>query len=227
MNTAELPIQVDADRRVTGALHRPAGGGDPVVAVALAHGAGNDMDHPLLTHLAAGLAGAGHAALRFNFPYREQGRKSPDGQKVLEATWLAAAAALREALEPTVPAVLAAGKSMGGRVASQLAADGRLAVDGLVLLGYPLHAPGKKDRPRDAHLYALTCPLLFFNGTRDSLCDRPTLERVLAAVSAPWELEVIEGGDHSFRLPKGATLSPREVDDQILDVLLRWLDAGW
>ena len=118
---------------------------------------------------------------------------------------------------------MAAGKSLGGRIASQMAAEGDLPVERLIFLGYPLHPPGKKDKVRDAHLYRITIPMLFFAGTRDSLCDMQLLREVLARVAAPWELEVIEGGDHSFQVPKSYAIKPTEIHERILCRTVEWL----
>jgi predicted alpha/beta-hydrolase family hydrolase len=196
------------------------------MGVVLAHGAGNDMNHPLIVSLADGLAEGGFAALRFNFPYREKGRKAPDSQSRLVSTWQSVFAFFRSQCGLTMARIAAAGKSMGGRVASQMAADGFLPADRLIFLGYPLHAPGRKDRLRDAHLYRIRVPMLFFAGTRDSLCDLGLLKGVLQRLDAPWDLEVIEGGNHSFELPKSARTEPAELNARILRRTLSWLSAS-
>ena len=115
------------------------------------------------------------------------------------------------------------GKSMGGRIASQMAAENELPVERLIFLGYPLHAPGKKDRLRDGHLYEISIPMLFFAGTRDQLCDLQLLRQVLSKVNAPWDMEVIEGGDHSFHVPKSYAIDATEIYDQILCRTIEWL----
>jgi predicted alpha/beta-hydrolase family hydrolase len=196
------------------------------IGVILAHGAGNDMENPLIVSLADGLAATGFLTLRFNFPYKEKGRRAPDPQKKLVQTWQQVLRFLQNHSDPGPQKIIAAGKSMGGRVASQMAADGELAADGLVFLGYPLHSPGQKDKLRDAHLYDLRVPLLFFAGTRDTLCDLDLLHKVLKRLKAEWDLEVIEGGDHSFGLPKSAAISQQKVYDQILDRMIDWLNIG-
>jgi hypothetical protein len=115
---------------------------------------------------------------------------------------------------------------MGGRVASQMAADGMLPVEALVFLGYPLHPPGKKDQLRDAHLYRIAAPMLFFAGTRDALCDIDLLKNVLSRLSAPWELETIAGGDHSFDLPKSSGVAAEDVYEKIMKKTDRWLSRA-
>ena len=112
---------------------------------------------------------------------------------------------------------------MGGRVASQMAADGELQADCLIFLGYPLHPPGKKDKLRDVHLYELRVPLLFFTGTRDSFCDLDLLHKVLDRLKTVWDLDVIEGGDHSFGLSKSANVTQQEVYGRILQKMVAWL----
>ena len=191
--------------------------------VILAHGAGNDMEHPLLVSLSQGLADAGYITLRFNFLYREKGLKSPDAQNTLVLAWQSACRFLGEHTRYGTDMIIAAGKSMGGRVASQMVADGLLPVSRLVFLGYPLHPPGNKEKLRDAHLYRIKIPMLFFVGTRDRLCDLGKLKGVLGRLEADWDLKTIEGGDHSFRLPKSVSITRQDVDDRILNKTSEWL----
>ena len=225
MPTESIRIPLEKSRFMEALLDLPDRAGARRTAVILAHGAANDMQEPLLQHLAGGLSRDGFAALRFNFPYRTEGRKNPDSQGVLEAAWLAAAAWLRGRETPSVDRLVAGGKSMGARVVSQLAGAGRLRADGLAFWGYPLHAPGKKHRTRDAHLDAIRSPMLFVTGTRDPFCDLGLLEKVLDRLGSRAALEVIEGGDHSFRLPKEAADRQQAVYDHILDRTLVWLEA--
>ena len=185
--------------------------------IILAHGAGNDLENPLLVFLAEGLAREGVLALRFNFPYMEAGRKIPDKPEVLEATWEAAFTFLTGHPSYRPAFVVAAGKSMGGRIASRAAASGRLPVRGLIFYGYPLHPPGHPEKLRDAHLYSLSIPMFFFEGTRDPFCRLDLLRPVLAKIKAPWKLEIIEGGDHSFEVPKSTGRSREAVYQLILD----------
>ena len=114
---------------------------------------------------------------------------------------------------------------MGGRVASQMVSEGLLSADLLIFLGYPLHPPSKKDKLRDAHLYNIKVPMLFFTGTRDSLCDLDLLKKVLDKLAVPWSLEIIEGGDHSFNVPKYMELTQQEVYDQVLRKTIAWLES--
>jgi predicted alpha/beta-hydrolase family hydrolase len=190
----------------------------------IAHGAGNDKNNPLLTAVADGLADGGTVTLRFNFPYRDKGKKSPDSPKKLVHTWQCAWEYMRRNPRFPVDRIIAAGKSMGGRVASQMVADGQLDVAALLFLGYPLHAPGRKDQLRDAHLYRIGIPMLFFAGTRDPLCDLEKLNRVLDNLKCPHELEIIEGGNHSFTLPRSSSRSEADVHRQIVEKSSAWIN---
>ncbi|WP_133831506.1 alpha/beta family hydrolase [Arthrobacter sp. AG258] len=171
----------------------------PTATVVVTHGAGAGMDHPFLRGFTDALNGLGLATLRFNFPYREAGRKFPDRPPAAIAAWRAAmdtARAQAKANGDSGP-VWAAGKSFGGRMASMAVADG-MAAQGLVYLGYPLHAPGKPEKLRDGHLYGITVPMLFLQGTRDTFATPHILTDVVARIGSNAVLEWVEGGDHSF-----------------------------
>jgi uncharacterized protein len=209
---------------VTVVLDRPPGfvaGKTP--ALVLAPGAGSRLEHPFLEQLATALASE-LLVVRFNFPYQEARRGRPDPTPRLEATyravlhWLAA----QPAHQPGP--LIAGGKSMGGRMGSHLAAAGE-PMAGLALLGYPLHPPGRPDRRRDEHLAAIRCPILFIQGSRDSLCDLALLRPVLDRLAAPHRLVVIPEGDHSFKAPKRAGRSPEEIFALIRDELRGFVAA--
>ena len=226
MKTCYVSIPVGNDKKVSGIVSIPdTYQPSKTIGVILAHGAANDMNNPLIVAAARGLCEEGFLTLRFNFLYKEKERKSPDSQKKLVNTWQCVYRYLKDHPEFTVENVVAAGKSMGGRVASQMAAAGELPVQGLVFLGYPLHAPGKKDKLKDSHLYDINVPLLFFAGTRDSLCDLGLLKKVLARLKVARELEVVDGGDHSFKMLKSADISAEQVHDQIIRKMAAWLKA--
>jgi uncharacterized protein len=222
MKTELITIPIAESEIVSGLLSIPDAEQNDT-GVILAHGAGGDMNNPMLTFLAEGLANAGYLTLRFNFLYREKGKKIPDSQETLYRTWQGAYRFLAEHPGYRPKHIVAAGKSMGGRIASQMVAEKKLPVERLILLGYPLHAPGKKDRLRDGHLHAIPIPMLFFAGTRDQLCDLQLLKPVLSKMSAPWELEVIKGGDHSFHVPKSYSADPAEINELILGRIIEWL----
>ncbi len=192
-------------------------------AVIVAHGAGNDMSNPLLVSFCDQLALAGYLAVRFNFLYKEHGRKAPDRADVLENTWRQVFQFIKDQSGYPLRKIITAGKSMGGRVASQMLAKGSLTSDGMIFLGYPLHPAGNKDKLRDAHLPLIKTPMLFFAGARDPLCDLDLLKRVFKRLGSQAQLEIIEGGDHSFNLPKSSSLSSREVYEIIADRSIRWI----
>jgi hypothetical protein len=217
-----VAIPISENKKISGILSIPDA--DPKDnGVIIAHGAGNDMSHPLLASLAEGLANAGYIALRFNFLYREMSKKNPDNQDLLYLAWQGAYRFLAEHPQYRPKHISAAGKSMGGRIASQLAAERILAFERLIFLGYPLHSPGKKDRLQDSHLYRISAPMFFFAGTKDRLCDLQILNQVLSKLTASWELEVIEGGDHSFHVPKSYAIDPTEVYELIVCKTVEWL----
>ena len=225
MITCNVSIPVGDAERVSAVLLAPDNfDRKKTIGVIFAHGAANDMNNPLIQFVSRGLGQAGYLTLRFNFLYKEKGKKSPDPQAKLVQTWQNVYRFLSSHPKLSSQTIVACGKSMGGRIASQMVAEGELPVNQLIFLGYPLHAPGKKDQLRDAHLYRIQIPMLFFAGTRDTLCDLDRLHMVLDRLSAPWQLEVIEGGDHSFRVPKSHSISQGETYAQILQAVMSWLD---
>jgi predicted alpha/beta-hydrolase family hydrolase len=129
---------------------------------------------------------------------------------------------VRKELAPRT--LIAGGRSMGGRVASMLAADG-CAFDALMLFAYPLHPAGKPEKLRDAHLPGITMPVLCVNGTRDALCGRDLMERALEGVSAPWRMHWVEGADHSFHVLKSSGRSDDDVLAEIGEVSKTWLSG--
>ncbi|MDP9887779.1 alpha/beta hydrolase family protein [Pseudarthrobacter enclensis] len=185
--------------------------GAPTATVVLAHGAGAGMEHPFLRGFCDALNGLGLATLRFNFPYMEAGRKLPDRPPAAIAVWRAAMGAAQAQADANGDRgpVWAAGKSFGGRMASMAVADG-MAAAGLVYLGYPLHAPGKPEKLRDEHLYGLTTPMLFLQGTRDPFATPRILADVVSRIGPNAVLQGVEGGDHSFAVA-GKKRAPDEV----------------
>jgi hypothetical protein len=220
-----VKIEIEPGRAVDGQVELPAAGGEGCRAfVLMAHGAGNDMHEALLTYLADGLASRGCGSLRFNFPYRCEGRGRPDSQRVLERTWRAAVEWARRRPDIETRNLLAGGKSMGARVASQLGAAGQLAVGGFLFWGYPLHAPGKTHQLRDVHLDAIGAPMLFVAGTRDPFCNLDLMQPVVKRLGKRAALEIIEAGDHSFRVPRNAGRSQESVYADILERSYRWIE---
>lgn len=187
--------------------------GDGGTTVIIAHGAGTGKDHPFLTGFADALAADGFSTLRFNFPYVEQGRRMPGPAPHAIATWNAVASFAREA-DPAA-AVWAVGKSYGGRMASMAVADG-MVVNGLAYLGYPLHPPGRPEKPRVEHLPRIAVPQLFVEGTNDPFIQPLTQFDEALATCQDASVEWVEGGGHTFevkgrKLPAdriGASLAP-------------------
>jgi predicted alpha/beta-hydrolase family hydrolase len=219
---SRVSIPVGDKDHTSGILSLP-GKGRKRSAVTIAHGAGNDMNTPLIASFADSLATAGYPVLRFNFLYKERGKKAPDNWDTLTRTWAAAFSYAKGLFGNTIDVWVAAGKSMGGRVASQMVAGGLLPVDRLIFLGYPLHPAGDKEKLRDSHLYRIQSPMLFFAGTRDPLCDMEKLKNVLQQLKTPWQLFVVEGGDHSFHVPKALHKTEQEIFAQIVQKSLEWL----
>jgi uncharacterized protein len=213
MPKAEERLTFDAGKGVvSAAFARPA---RSVGTLAIAHGAGSGLDHPFLVGFSEAMNGEGVATLRFNFPYMEAGRKSPDPAPAAVAAWRAAfdVAAERSGRLP----VFAGGKSYGGRIASMAAAEGMPAA-GLVFLGYPLHPPGRPEKIRDEHLYSIGIPMLFVQGTGDAFADPKLLARVLKKLGSTATHHPVEGGDHSFNV-RGAKRDARSTGASLAPIV--------
>jgi uncharacterized protein len=188
----------------------------------LAHGAGAGMRHPFMGSVASGLAIRGIATLRYEFPYMAAGSKRPDPPKVAHA---AVRAAVEEAASAMPDAVLfAGGKSFGGRMTSQAQAAQPLpGVMGLIFLGFPLHAPGKPSDDRARHLADVKVPMLFLQGSRDSLADLGLLRPVVERLHPRARLQVFEDADHSFHVPARSALDDAQVMASALDAIAAWI----
>ena len=196
--------------------------GDPRAVYVFAHGAGAGMTHPFMAAVAAGLAERGVATLRYQFPYMEQGSKRPDPPRIAHAAVRDAVAQAAKAL-PGVP-LFAGGKSFGGRMTSQAqAAEPMPGVRGLVLVGFPLHPAGKPSVERANHLFDVKIPMLFLQGTRDTLAERELLAPVVRKLGDRATLHTFEHADHSFHVPARSGRSDAEVMHELLDVAARWM----
>lgn len=192
----------------------------------LGHGAGAGQDSPFMVAFASGLAARGVEAVTFNFPYMEQRRVS-DRPDVLEACWMSVAGAVRESIGDRP--LFAGGKSMGGRIASQVAArPGAEALDlrGLVFLGYPLHPPGRHARLRVAHWPDVRLPALFVQGERDPFGTPDELRDRLPAFGGRTDLLVVEGGDHSLKPPRSAKRGAADPHAWVQDRIASWIRGG-
>lgn len=217
-NEEHLTIDVE-DTTVSGVYARPT---DAAATIVVAHGAGVGMEHPFMSGFTRAMNELGVATLRFNFPYREAGRRFPDRPPVAIATWRAAmdvaveragGTGLPESGAPVAAErepIWAAGKSFGGRMASMAVADGMPAA-GLVYLGYPLHPPGKPEKARDEHLPGIAVPMLFLQGRNDPFAmPNEQLDGLVARIGPTATLEWIENANHSFEV-KGAKRPAAEV----------------
>jgi len=217
----QLRFCVEGGGEVSALLCRPA---KARWLLALGHGAGAGMSHPFMEKLAEELAGVGVATFRYQFPYMEQRRRVPDAPIVLTATVAAAVQTAAEAA-PGLP-LLAGGKSMGGRMTSQAAAQNLLdGVRGLVFFGFPLHPPKQPGTKRADHLAKVTVPMLFLQGTRDELADLKLLRPVCAKLGSRATLHVIETADHSFHVLKKSGRSDAEVLRELAETTVSWANG--
>jgi predicted alpha/beta-hydrolase family hydrolase len=203
----------------TSAVFEPADTAGPGVVFVCAHGAGGNMDDRAMQQTAKALRSRGFGVVRFNFLYREKGSGRPDPMPRLKDCVTAVVARTRQEVQPKT--LLIGGRSMGGRAASMLAAEG-FECDGLFLLAYPLHSPGKPDQLRDAHLPEIKVPVICFNGTRDPFCTPSLMEEVLKRVKTKWVMRWVDGADHSFHVPKSSGRTDAEVMMEIANAAEAW-----
>lgn len=196
------------------------GNEDARTLLVLAHGAGGDLSGEFMAYFAGNLGNEDLLVCRFNFRYAELKKKAPDRQAVLEDTYRAVVEAIRA--ERKQQRLIVGGKSMGCRIASQVAASGT-GVDGLVFLGYPLHPPGRPERLRDSHLPQVGAPMLFVEGTRDPFCPLETLRGVLAVRRLDATVAVIEDGDHSLKVRKSSGRSTRDAWAEAVSAIQSWI----
>lgn len=213
----EFTLQIgDRAEGVQALLQRPE---TPRLLYVFAHGAGAGMRHNFMNQLADRLEAVDVATLRFQFPYMQAGGKRPDPPALLESTVRYAIELGRQEL-PEIP-MIAGGKSMGGRMTSQLLAKTHdLPVRGLAFVGFPLHQPGKPGRARAAHLFDVRIPMLFLQGTRDTLADLTLMREVTDELGDRARLHVIDGADHSFAVLKRTGRTNEEVLDELAREIL-------
>ena len=206
-------------QRVSGLLQVPP---KAHACYVLAHGAGAEMTHPFMTAMAAGLAERGIATLRYQFLYMEQGSRRPDPPKLAYAAVRAAAVEAARRL-PDIP-LFAGGKSFGGRMTSQAQAVTPLpGVRGLLFLGFPLHPPGKPSNERAKHLFEVSIPMLFLQGTRDEFADLQLLEPLGRELGARATLKLFADADHSFHVPARSGRKDSEVRAEVMDTMATWM----
>ena len=195
----------------------------------LGHGAGAGMNHPFMASLADALAAVNVASFRYQFPYMEEGRHAPDRPPILTAT-VAAAVRVATKAAPKLP-IFAGGKSMGGRMTSQAAAQSLLPdVRGLIFFGFPLHQPNRPDTKRAEHLADIKIPMLFLQGTRDTLADlqllRPLIKKLDKKLGPRATLHIIDTADHSFHVLKSAKKTDAEVLQEFAATTAAWMQAN-
>ena len=205
----------------TTAIYEPPTARDAGTVFICAHGAGGHMRDRSMNALAQALRAIGIGVVRFNFLYREKGSSRPDPMPRLKACTTAVVEHARAALAPR--RVVIGGRSMGGRAASMLAAEG-FACAGLLLLAYPLHPAGQPEKLRDAHLPLIRVPTLCFNGTRDALCTREIMDRTAAPLGPRWRMHWLESADHSFHVLKSSGRTDADVLEEVAGVTREWLE---
>ena len=213
-------IQVGTE--TTSAIYDPTPDGDASTVFVCAHGAGGNMADKAMSTVTRALGARGFSIVRFNFLYKEKRSSRPDPMPKLEETTAAVVARARTELDPKW--LIIGGRSMGGRAASMLAADG-FDCSGLLLLAYPLHPPGKPDQLRDAHLPSIRVPVLCVNATRDPFCTPELMKGVLRRITAPWDMLWLEGADHSFHVLKSSGKSDAQVMTEVADAAEKWVAA--
>ena len=219
--TGKLTVQVNDADTVTAMLYPSAKQNRAGVTIILGHGAGADQMSGFMRMAAAGLAARGLDAMTFNFLYKEQKRGAPDPKAKLESCYQAVIAAARAQKKLKNNKLVIGGKSMGGRIASQVAAEDSDRIAGLVFLGYPLHPPGRLDKMRDAHLPQIKAPMLFVQGARDAFGTQAEISAIVKKHRLKADLYFVDGGDHSFNVPKSVK-PQQQVYEEVMDEVARW-----
>jgi predicted alpha/beta-hydrolase family hydrolase len=211
-------IDIGADAFAS-AVYEPALVSATRTVFVCAHGAGGHMSDRGMLAASDQLRRHGFDIVRFNFPYREKSGGRPDPMPRLTECIAAVAAHARARVAPRV--LILGGRSMGGRAASMLVADG-FACDGLLLLAYPLHPAGQTEKLRAAHLAKIGVPVLCLNGTRDALCRRDLMEHVVERLPDHWTMHWLEGADHSFHVLKRSGKTDGDVLQEVATVSSAW-----
>jgi uncharacterized protein len=197
-----------------------------IASLVLAHGAGAGQHSAFMTGIASDLAALGVDVITFDFPYITAKRRIPDRAPILEGSYRAVIETVRLEIASAQAGLFIGGKSMGGRIATQVAAaDRERAIAGLVLLGYPLHPPGRPETLRAAHLPAIGRPMLFVQGSRDTFGTPAELAPILAPLAPSPTLHVVEGGDHSLKVARRDPALQAATRDDVLNVIVGWIRA--
>jgi len=241
MEPEKLTIKVNDQDGVTALLYGASKKTRVGTTIILGHGAGAGQLHPFMVLFASGLAERGFDTMTFNFIYMEQGRHVPDPKAKLEACYAAVIETASTHKKLKGNRLVIGGKSMGGRIASQVAAlegadSSALSkaatsrrtpntIAALVFLGYPLHPPGRPDKLRDAHLPQIKAPMLFIQGERDAFGTPDELRAVIKRLHLRSALYPVENGDHSLKVPKSAGIPQQEVYESIMGEMVGWLQS--
>lgn len=215
MSDERLQVEVDGRGRVSAIRTAPGRGAKWTFVYA--PGAGSNLRDPFGQHLAETLPSRGIAVVRFQFPYMEAGKSAPDRPPVLEATW---SAVIESARQPRRKLAVG-GRSMGGRIASQVVAQG-VAADALALFAYPLHPPGNPAKMRTEHLSALRVPTLFVSGTNDAFGSQAELRAAAKKVKGA-KAHFLEAADHGFAVKKSSGRTKEDVFTEATDAFAKWL----
>ena len=217
----KLTVAVNDSGSVTAMLYGAAKKDRAQVTIILGHGAGADQMSGFMRMAAEGLAARGLDAMTFNFLYKEKGRGAPDPKAKLESCYRAVIDAAMKHQKLKGNCLVIGGKSMGGRIASQVAAEDSEGIAGLVYLGYPLHPPGRPDKLRDEHLPKIKAPMLFVQGSRDAFGTEDEIRAIIEKYGLKANLYAIERGDHSFKVPKSVK-PQQQVYEEVMDEVARW-----
>lgn len=224
-----LTVSVNEKESVTALVYAAAKQKRAGLTILLGHGAGASQDSGFMRLFANGLAQRGLDVMTFNFVYMEQGRSVPDQKHKLESCFRAVIDTAVKHKKLKNNRLVIGGKSMGGRIASQVAAVASEAkepladqIDGLVFLGYPLHPPGNPAKLRVEHLEHVRKPMLFVQGTRDALGTPEEIQPFIKGLRPAAKIHSIEGGDHSFKAPKKFGMPQEEIYETAMDEIVRW-----
>lgn len=226
MSEVQIKVKVTDAESVTALLYPAAKAKRAGVTVILGHGAGANQLSGFMRLFAAGLAERGIDAVTFNFLYMEQGRKIPDPAPRLEGCYRAVIDAALKHKKLKGNRLVIGGKSMGGRIASQVAAQDGRDIAGLVFLGYPLHPPGRPEKQRSEHLPKIKAPMLFVQGSRDAFGTKEEIAAVIEKLKLPAKLYVIESGDHSLKVSKKNDTRQQDVYNDAMDQIVTWFSTA-
>jgi predicted alpha/beta-hydrolase family hydrolase len=226
MMLEQVRVNVTPTEHVTAIVYSAAVRDRADISLILAHGAGGNQTSAFIVHFATALAARGIDTVTFNFVYSEEGKRLPDRNDKLETCWRKVIEAFHGGVfchHPDRRKLVIGGKSMGGRIASQVVGANGDGIAGLVFLGYPVHPPGRPDKSRTTHLPGIHLPMLFVQGSRDAFGAPDELTPIIANLTPPTKLYIVEGGDHSFKVPKKAAASQEQVYNFVIDEIEHWL----